>query len=213
MEPQGKELSNSHQSQLIAELRDLVRDTLADQAKIDTDHDTNTRSRRERFESESSELSATFQADYDALKAEYLDKLVNARHEYESRREAIDKDVAKQHAQTERQLKRSTTEAKLDWALERRGTQREFDENHQAALAAHKQSVQGLKEQRNELQDFIEEAIDFLTLRGYDTQLAETAPPAAKESGGSLRRFQTRYQESQDALLLLRRTVASRFLS
>ncbi len=207
-------LSNSHQSQLIAELRGLVRDTLVDQAQIDTDYDANTNVRRERFESESSELSESFQADYDALKAEYLDKLVNARHEYESQREAIEKDVAKQHAQAERQLKRSVTEAKLDWALERRGAQRGLDENHQAALAGHKQSVQGLKEQRSQLQDFVEEASDFLTLRGYDAQLAEViAPPTPKVSTGNLQHFQTRYQESQDALLHLRRTVASRFLS
>ncbi len=206
--------STAQQSQLVAELRDLVRDTLEDQIRIDREYEADTTARRERFETESKELSTTFQTDYDALKAEYLDKLVNARHEYESRREAIEKDIAKRHAQAERQLKRATTEAKLDWALERRGAQRDLDENHQQALAAHKQDVQGVKQQREELQEFSEEVSDFLTGRGYEVPLAEvTAPPVAADSADSLQRFQAQFQESQTELLRLRRTVASRFLS
>ena len=202
---------NDGQSQLIARYRELVEQTLARQTGIEAEYDQVTQDRREQYQRESTELDTSFQTTYDAFKAEYLDKLVNARHEFESQEETIDKSIAKQRSKAERRFKRATTEGKFDWSIERRAATRELEDTNKQLLAKHKLEARNLKQERTAFEAYISETRSFLASRGFYLQLADPLYDDAVD--GSFQRYQSQYADCQSALLDLRRAKASRFLT
>ena len=204
-------LNNAAQSQLVADLRDLVEQTLQSQTQIESEYDSSTQACRERLEADSAQLEQTFQESYDAFKSEYLDKLVNARHTYESEQQKIDKTIAAKRKQIEKRQKRATTEAKFDWSIERRAASRELDETHQQLLAKHKLESRNLKQERSAFDEYVEEVTDFLRHRGYQLQLPD--PATGEEVDGSFQRYQAQYATAENALTNLQLTKASRYLT
>ncbi len=204
-------LTNATQSQLVSEFRDLVERSLSTQHEIESSYDFDVAACRKAFETDSADLDTSFGKSYDAFKAEYLDKLVNARHDYELLQTTIDKNLAQQRATAEKRKKRAAAEAKFDWSIERRGVLKELDESLQKLLAKHKQETQALQQERSAFAGYVSDVAEFLAARGYQLELPDSQP--GEDVDGSYVRYQSRYADAHDAFAELQRTMASRFLT